>query len=197
MKPHLLSLAMFSCWVITSSSVSGDRGDESSMETEYGYPFGNNLIYPAPIRIAITMPITSRSSGNQSSSLRLFHSFLPSFLSTARMERNSTDDFPSTFEFYLGYDHDDPVFHTPEGRDDFKSHFAAAVLGFDNQTFCGRDDIMKRSDKSRLKCVSLRLLAFNYSNTLTALWNGLNSAAFQVRAVEELRLKCAQQPTFF
>ena len=105
--------------------------------------------------------------------LRFFSSFLPSFLSTAQQPRNSTDRFPCTFEFWIGYDLGDPVLDTAEGRALFQAHFKSAATDFEAQAFCGRGD--------RAACVSVTMLPFNYTNTLTALWNGLNAAAYRVR----------------
>lgn len=41
--------------------------------------------------------------------MRMFHSFLPSFLATSL-----PTDFPCTFEFWLAYDRGDPLLDSPQ-----------------------------------------------------------------------------------
>ena len=155
--------------------------DLSGFDDLSWYPFGNNLTYPEPIRLALTLPLTSRhgpDSGSieqKVSALRFFSSFLPSFLETAILSKNSTDYFPCTYEFWIGYDRGDPVLDDAEGQRLFTEQFMSAVSNFEKSTFCG--SIEPPTVKS---CVSVKMLPFNYTNTLTALWNGLNAEAYQV-----------------
>ena len=77
-----------------------------------GYPFGNNLTRPEPVRIAVTMPITSRgdvAAGVQG--MRIFTSFLPSFLATA-----FPTAFPCAFDFWLAYDARDALLDSVQVR---------------------------------------------------------------------------------
>jgi hypothetical protein len=80
------------------------------MVIDAGYPFGNNLTQGEPIRLAVTMPITSRGDvGGGVEAMRLFHSFLPSFMQTS-----FPTTFPCTFEFWFAYDVGDPLLDVPE-----------------------------------------------------------------------------------
>ena len=77
-----------------------------------GYPFGNNLTRPEPVRIAVTMPITSRGDVAAGvAGMRVFNSFLPSFLATA-----FPTAFPCAFDFWLAYDMGDALLDSPQVR---------------------------------------------------------------------------------
>ena len=72
------------------------------------YPFGFTMDSGKPIRMAITMPVTSRghSEGKPISEMRMFTSFLSrdSFQATV-----VPAGFPLEFNFYIGYDLGDPI----------------------------------------------------------------------------------------
>lgn len=74
------------------------------------FPFGNNLTFGEPLRIAVTMPITSRGDVEGGvAAMRIFSSFLPSFIATA-----FPTDIPCTFEFWFAYDAGDLLLDTPK-----------------------------------------------------------------------------------
>ena len=130
-----------------------------------GYPFGNNLTRGEAVRIAVTMPVTSRGENLSRGveAMRIFHSFLPSFLDTAL-----PTTFPCVFEFYLAYDAGDALLDSPAGQADFQRFFQRQTGGVESAA-CGNHS----GD-----CITLRLRRFEHSHTLTALWNGINADAF-------------------
>ena len=89
-----------------------------------GYPFGNNLTRGEAVRIAVTMPVTSRGENLSRGveAMRIFHSFLPSFLDTAL-----PTTFPCVFEFYLAYDAGDALLDSPAGCGQPPSHCRRAT----------------------------------------------------------------------
>lgn len=91
----------------------GGRGPRLSSASFQGagsyYPFGFTMDSGKPVRMAITMPVTSRghSEGRPVSEMRLFTSFLSrdSFSGTV-----VPASFPLEYNFYIGYDLGDPIF---------------------------------------------------------------------------------------
>jgi hypothetical protein len=90
----------------------GGRGTRQHSECKAGsgslYPFGFTMDSGKPIRMAITMPVTSRGhpEGKPISEMRIFTSFLSrdSFQGTV-----VPAGFPLEFNFYIGYDLGDPI----------------------------------------------------------------------------------------
>ncbi|EKX53972.1 hypothetical protein GUITHDRAFT_160761 [Guillardia theta CCMP2712] len=136
----------------------------SCKNVSVSYPFFNNITMGDPVRIAITMPITSRGDEDGPiEKMRFFNSFLPSFLETA-----IPTSFPCTFEFWIGYDKGDKILDNERGRHTFESVFRKKVESVSKAQQCGQAG-----------CFKITMMDFPYSNTLTALWNGLNNAAFR------------------
>jgi len=160
----------------------------SCNNTTISYPYYNNITQGDPVRIAITIPITSRGDENGPvEKMRFFKSFLPSFLETA-----IPTPFPCTFEFWIGYDRGDKILDNDLGRNEFESVFWEKVGSRSETQQCGRSS-----------CITIRMKGFPYSNTLTALWNGLNKAAFQdgchyfFMPNDDLRMRTTGWPSVF
>ena len=152
--------------VVALAAVAAAGSTASSQQPENGgYPFGNNLTRGEAVRIAVTMPVTSRGENLSLGveAMRIFHSFLPSFLDTAL-----PTTFPCVFEFWLAYDAGDALLDSPAGQADFKRFFQKQTGGVTTEA-CGNHSGA---------CITLRLRRFEHSHTLTALWNGINADAF-------------------
>ena len=96
------------------------------------------------------------------SEMRFFTSFLQSFSATVIPAR-----FPLRYEFYIGYDVGDVILDSDLGRAEFEEAFALALRR------------LPCSPTSTGRCTYISFVGFNHSNTLTALWNGLNQRAFE------------------
>lgn len=177
------------------------------------YPFGFTMDSGKPIRMAITMPVTSRghSEGKPISEMRIFTSFLSrdSFQATV-----VPAGFPLEFNFYIGYDLGDPILDcesqesllliSPQDPPLFfifnfpvfcvprhiisqmltGLNLNAAIAAEDGRrgfTQAFRDATHQVECSAGSKggaCTTLDLMGFNHTNTLTALWNGLNAKAY-------------------
>eukprot|EP00961_Rhodomonas_salina_P133233 1792530-Rhodomonas_salina.6 len=155
------------CFAAIASGTAGPTrttGDASTVLRKLGYPFANNLTHGEPIRIAVTLPITTRGEEDvPTRELRFFKSFLPSFVETVQPL-----SWPCSFEFYIGMDVGDPLLESKESLAEFIGMFYEVVSSVPIE--CGEMP----------QCFTMTIKRFESSNALTVLWNGLNEAAFLV-----------------